>query len=827
MFNYEKLGAFYLGREYDIETSEIRPDYVMYDAKDLTTHAVIVGMTGSGKTGLGISLLEEAAIDGIPSLIIDPKGDMGNLLLNFPNLSPEDFQPWVEQGEANRKGMTVEQYAADRAKLWKEGLAQWEQSPERLKKLKQAAEVVIYTPGSDAGLPLTILKSLAAPPEQVVNNSDAMREKVSTAVSGLLTLLGIDADPLRSREHILLSNILDKAWREGRDLDMHSLIREIQTPPFKKIGIMDLDSIFPAKDRLELAMTVNNILASPAFSTWMQGEPLNIQRLLYTDEGKPRMAVLSIAHLNDQERMFFVTLLLNEVVSWMRTQTGTSSLRALLYMDEVFGYLPPTANPPSKIPLLTLLKQARAYGVGLVLSTQNPVDLDYKALSNAGTWFLGRLQTERDQLRVLDGLQGASANAGVNFDRKKIERILSGVGSRVFMMNNVHEDQPVLFHTRWALSYLSGPMTRAQIAKVMAPFKAAKVAATPVAPVATPTLSSQEQETLKQPGRIGSPPPILPPEAKQKFVAVSRNVSLDAKILYRPALLGVGALHFVDSKSDVDNWKDCASLLNLRSSDDLERDPWSESQLINVSDFEIEAEPVDQAGYSELPGNCSRKTSWRSWKASYKSFLYREQRMELSYCSELKEYSRPDERPGDFAARIGQAAREKRDLEISKLRKKYESKFKTLSDRLRRAEVKVEKEEQQASSATMSAAVSIGTSILGALFGRKTLSATNVSRAGTSMRSASRAANQRSDIKRAKAEVEEVEQDIQDLEKKLNEEVEKITTDYSEGQLEIQPYEVKPRKSDIAVDEVSILWLPYQITGDGVAEPAYEDDSKE
>ncbi len=823
MFDFEKLGAFYLGREYDIDQSKTLPDYVMYDSKDLTTHAVIVGMTGSGKTGLGISLLEEAAIDGIPALIIDPKGDMGNLLLNFPNLSPNDFLPWIEKDQATRKGMTPEQYAADRAKLWKDGLKQWDQGQDRLKRLKEAAEVAVYTPGSNAGLPLTILKSLDAPSQETLDNSDAMRERVSTAVSGLLTLLGVDADPLRSREHILLSNIVDTAWRQGRNLDMPALIREIQEPPFQKIGIMDLESIFPAKDRLALAMTVNNVLASPAFSNWMKGEPLNIQRLLYTDEGKPRLAILSIAHLNDQERMFFVTLLLNEVVSWMRTQPGTSSLRALLYMDEVFGYLPPTANPPSKTPLLTLLKQARAYGLGVILATQNPVDLDYKALSNAGTWFLGRLQTERDKLRVLDGLEGASANAGVQFDRQRVEKILSGVRSRVFLMNNVHEEQPVIFHTRWALSYLSGPMTRQQITKLMAPFKTKRANTFPAVVVVSPKLNTQEKKVLKQEPATAQALPVLPTDVPQKYVAVSRKTPRETTILYRPALLGQAALHFVDSKSDIDLWKDVTFLLNIRKNTDLDRDPWEDAEVIPDDQFDFDPKPVPNARYAEIPSKCSKKISWRSWGASFKKYLYRVERLTLSFSPDLKEYSRFDDREGDFVARIRQIAREKRDLEIAKLRKKFESKFETLTNRIRRAKGRVDEEKEQASSATTSAIVSIGTSILGAMFGRKKLSVTNISRAGTSMRSASRAADQRSDIKRAEAEVVELEKDFKELEAKLESAVNQITEEYSADEIEVKPYEIKPRKSDISADPVTLLWVPYQITDDGIAEPAFEE----
>src|ERR1044072_8840987 len=436
--SFEKLGVFFLGK------SKANDDLLLYDSKDLVTHAVCVGMTGSGKTGLCINLLEEAAIDGIPAIIIDPKGDLCNLLLTFPNLAPQDFAPWVEEGVD----------AAQQAQQWKDGLAKWGEDGERIKRLKDAADFRIYTPGSNAGLPVSILKSFVAPPETIRQDNEALSERINTTVTSLLALIGIDADPVRSREHILLSNILNHEWSAGRDLDIGNLIQKVQTPPITKVGVMELDSYFPAEDRFELAMSLNHLLASPSFASWMEGESLDVVKFLHTESGKPRLSIFSIAHLSDAERMFFVSLLLNQVLGWMRTQSGTSSLRAILYMDEIFGYFPPVANPPSKLPLLTLLKQGRAFGLGVVLATQNPVDLDYKGLANTGTWFIGRLQTERDKARVLAGLEGASSSAGKTFDSGRMEQTLAGLGARIFLMNNVHEDEPVVFETRWCLSYL-------------------------------------------------------------------------------------------------------------------------------------------------------------------------------------------------------------------------------------------------------------------------------------------------------------------------------------------------------------------------------------
>lgn len=798
---YEKLGVFYMGRSFDIEAGQTGPDPVLYDSKDLTTHAVIVGMTGSGKTGLGIAMLEEAAIDGIPSIVIDPKGDLGNLLLTFPGLTAAEFRPWVEKEEATRKGMSVDEFAADRAALWKKGLADWDQPQDRIQRFRDAVDLSIYTPGSDAGLQLTILKSLEAPHASTLQSSDGMRERISAAVGGLLTLLDLNADPLQSREHIFLSNILDNAWRAGRSLDLAALIREVQNPPFRTIGIMDVDQIFPAAERLKLAMTINNVLASPAFASWSQGEPLNIQRLLYTEAGKPRMSIISIAHMNDQERMFFVTLLLNEMIAWMRQQPGTSSLRALLYMDEVFGYLPPSANPPSKIPMLTLLKQARAYGVGLVLATQNPVDLDYKALSNAGTWFLGRLQTERDKMRVLDGLEGASSQAGATFDRAKVERILSGLGNRVFLLNNVHEDAPVVMQTRWALSYLRGPLTREQISALMAPRKGISVA--PPAPSALPPVFASAPATPAAPptSPTAGLAPVLPAEIRQIYGEVTRA----GDVTYRPALLGTARMHFVDAKAGVDLWKNVARLCEV--TDGVPDDPWEGSDEVNPDDLTFTNSPSEGARFDPAPTAITQSKSYTAWKTGLKNYLYREGSLTIGYCEALNQYANPDESVGDFQARLKHAAREERDLQVEKLRKKYGTKLDTLNERLRKAQQAVEREQAQSSGAMMTAAVQLGTSVLGALFGRKLATSTNVGRAASTVRSAGRAAEQKGDVTRAKETVEAIQADIEALETELQREIDAITEQLDEKGVKVTEYQVKPRKSDTTIDAVSLLWL--------------------
>ena len=498
--DYEKLGAFYLGRPYDLKTKSATPGLVLYDSKDLVTHAVCVGMTGSGKTGLCIDIIEEAALDGVPTIAIDPKGDLTNLMLTFPQLRPEDFRPWINEEDAAKKGLSPDAFAAQQAETWKNGLASWGQDGERIARLKDAADVAIYTPGSNAGIPVSILASFAAPPQALRDDAELFRERVATTVTSLLGLIGVEADPVQSREHVLVSTLITKAWNEGRDLDLEVLVGQIQKPPVAKIGVMELDSFYPEKERTKLALALNGLLAAPGFAAWLDGVPLDIATLLRTPEGKPRVAIMSIAHLSDAERMFFVSLLLNQVLGWMRAQSGTSSLRAILYVDEIFGFFPPVATPPSKQPMLTLLKQGRASGLGVLLATQNPVDLDYKGLSNAGTWLLGRLQTERDKSRVLEGLEGVAAAANASFDKRQIDTMLAGLGSRVFLMNNVHEDGPRLLESRWAMSYLRGPLTRDQIKKLM-DGKRPAITSRPAAAAPAQTAAANEAAGKAQLGR--------------------------------------------------------------------------------------------------------------------------------------------------------------------------------------------------------------------------------------------------------------------------------------------------------------------------------------
>jgi hypothetical protein len=832
MQDFEKLGVFYLGREYDPEKRKGTDNLLLYDSKDLVTHAVCVGMTGSGKTGLCIDLLEEAAIDNIPALLIDPKGDLANLLLTFPDLKPEDFSPWINEDEATQKGMTPAAYAAQQAELWKKGLAGWGQDSARIARLRDAAEFSIYTPGSAAGLQVSILRSFGAPPAAMADDREAMRDRVSATATALLALLGIDADPVKSREHILLSNILDNAWRAGQDLDLAAIIQRIQTPPFQRIGVLDLEAFYPDKDRFELAMSLNNLLAAPGFEAWMEGEPLDIGAMLRTRSGKPRVTIFSIAHLNDTERMFFVSLLLNEVLNWTRAQSGTTSLRAIVYMDEIYGYFPPIRNPPSKGPLLTLLKQARAFGVGVVLATQNPVDLDYKGLANAGTWFIGRLQTERDKARLLDGLQSAAEAGSQKFDRAKIEDILSSLGSRVFMMNNVHEDQPVVFESRWALSYLRGPLTRTQIKSLMDPRKAAAASAAAKSAVGTPAVvpravaagtAAAQAPTAPAPAAAApvaaaQPRPTLTPDISQLFLTA--RGAMDG-LAYYPTVAGSAQIHFIDDKSGVDLVKDLWFLTPVTT------DPvpvkWENALELNADSCDLEKEPAPGLGFADLPAPGGKAKNYDAWKRDFVAWIYANQRTNVLKSPSSGELSKPGESERDFRARLQQTAREDRDAAVEAIRQKYAAKVASLNDRILRAQQKVEKEQQQATGQKVQAALQMGGAILGAFFGRKTLSRTNIGAVTSAARTVGRTYKETQDVGMAGESLVALQQAAADLQNQIKQETDELAAKTDPATEELETVTIRPKKTGISVRLFSLVWAPFRQEQPGAdPQPAWE-----
>lgn len=820
MQDYEKLGVFYLGRHYDLKKKKTKSELVLHESKNLVTHGLVVGMTGSGKTGLCFDLIEEAAVDGIPSIVIDPKGDLGNLLLTFPELRPQDFAPWINEDDARKKGVSVADYAAQQADLWKTGLASWDQDGERIRRLRAAADFAIYTPGSSAGLPVSILKSFAVPPPEILEDGELLRERVSSTVTGLLGLVGINADPVKSRESILLANLLQNACAKGRDLDLAGLIQEVQNPSVSRVGVLDLEAFFPAKDRFELAMQLNNLLASPSFTAWVEGEPLDIGKFLYTETGKPRVAIFSVAHLGDSERMFFVTLLLNQVLSWMRSQSGTNSLRALVYMDEIFGYFPPVANPPSKQPLLTLLKQARAFGVGVVLATQNPVDLDYKGLANIGTWFIGRLQTDRDKSRVLEGLEGAAAGRGTRFDRAAAEEILAGLGSRVFLLHSVHEEGFDIFESRWAMSYLRGPLSRSQIKTLMdghrfAPAASAVPQAAP-APSATPQTAAAPQISLA--AVAASNRPVLPPQVPQFFVPVRGALPAGHAIVYQPRLLGAAQVRYADAKLKVDLLQDVLAMTEI--SDSAVPVDWAAAEELAIAANDLEKTPAD-AEYAPCAPAASQVKNYAAWAKDFTTWIQNDRKLTLLRSPSLGQVSKPNEEERDFRIRLQQLAREGRDAAAEKLRQKYAPKLTALQERVRRAEAAKQREAKQAKRAKFDTVISLGSTLLGAFLGKKAVSVGTVGKAATTMRSAGRAMNQSGDVTRAQETVEAVQQQLNDLEAQFQAEVNAVSADVDPTTEMLETLELRPTRTNVNIRLVALVWLPFSRDAIGVLNPIY------
>ncbi|HUQ95483.1 MAG TPA: DUF87 domain-containing protein [Bryobacteraceae bacterium] len=793
MQNFEKLGIFYLGRKYDLSARRQQNDLLLYESRDLVTHAVCLGMTGSGKTGLCLSLLEEAAMDGIPALIIDPKGDLGNLLLTFPELKPDDFRPWINEDDARRKGLSPDDFAKEQAEIWKTGLAQWGQDGQRIANLRKNCDFSIYTPGSDAGIPVSIMRSFEAPPAALIEDRELFRDRVGATSTALLGLLGIEADPIQSREHILLSNLFDTAWRSGQNLDLPALIHQIQTPPVAKVGVLDIEAFYPAKDRFKLAMAINNLLASPGFEVWMQGEPLDVQTLLFGTQGKPRMSILSIAHLSDSERMFFVALLLNQTLSWMRQQSGTTSLRALLYMDEIFGYFPPTAEPPSKRPLLTLLKQARAFGLGVVLATQNPVDLDYRGLSNTGTWFIGRLQTERDKNRVLDGLEGVVASAGAGFDRRQMEQMISSLSNRIFLMNNVHRGGPQVFETRWAMSYLRGPLTRSQIKTLMDGQKAV---------AATPTEPGKRKAPAANGVRAGLRP-VLPPDIPQYFLP-SRETD-GTGVVYKPLLYASAEVKFLDLRRKVD----LTRVLNILAPITADATPvsWEDAAETEVTADELEITPMDGAHFEELPPAAGKAKCYVSWSKDFLNWLYANQKLDLFLSPSTGEISIQEETERDFRARLQILAREHRDAELETVRQRYAPKLAQVEEKIRRAEQVVAKEKQETTSTALESAVSIGSSILGALFSSRKVS-TAIGKAASATRGVDRIRKQSQDAGFAQENLAKLQQQLADLEAEVKEQIDRIAMAINPATEQFEVVTVRPKKMNITVRLTTLCWVP-------------------
>jgi hypothetical protein len=792
MQDFEKLGLFYLGREYDLDAGKALETPVLYDSRDLLTHALCVGMTGSGKTGLCLGLIEEAAIDGVPVIAIDPKGDLGNLLLTFPRLASEDFRPWIDEDEARRAGLTPDAFAGQQAQTWRQGLADWGQDGARIERLRKAAEFAIYTPGSTAGLPVSVLASFAAPAAAIRNDAELLGERAGNTATSLLSLAGVDAPP-RSREHTLVTTVLSNAWTDGRDLDLAALIHEVQTPAFSQVGVVDVDTFFPERERFDLAMRLNAVLAAPGFEQWFDGEPLDPAGLLHTADGRPRVVIFSIAHLGDQERMFFVSLLLHAMVGWMRAQTGTSSLRSILYMDEIAGYFPPVADPPSKLPLLTLLKQGRAFGLGVVLATQNPVDLDYKGLSNIGTWFLGRLQTERDKARVLDGLEGTAAG---KLDRAHADRILSALGKRVFLLHNVHETAPVIFQTRWTLSYLRGPLSRDQIRTLRG--RSDAPGTTQTAPAPRP-VSVPRKEAAG-----GDAPPIVPPGIQQVFIPRPAPDNSRGPV-YSPMVLGAARVTFANPKLGIDVSRDVIYEMEIGSG--AVTVDWAAAVPLDLPVADLRRAPDPGASYEPLPPVAMLAKNYSIWEKAFARWLAQTEKIELLRHRETGLTSKPGETERDFRIRLQDASRTPRDEAVEALRRKYAAKQATLAERLRRAEAGVARESEQASQQKLQTALSFGATIMGALLGRKAVSAGTLGRATTAARGVGRSMKETSDVKRASETADAVRAQLRELDEQAREETQTLAATFDRP-VELERVPLLPKRGQVLVHFVALGWDP-------------------
>ncbi len=770
---YEKLGLFYLGKDIDKQSMEVTEALTLLKNKNFTTHAAIIGMTGSGKTGLGVGLIEEAVIDNIPSIIIDPKGDMGDLCLTDPSFSSSSFESWVAD-EAKSKEANVTEYAKKISTMWKEGIESWGQNTGRVQKFHDVKKT-IYTPGSSAGVSINVMSSLEVPPTEIMEDGDTFSSYLKSTTTSLLSLVGINADPLESKAYILLAQIITKSWIADENLSIESIIGKILNPSFKKIGVLPLDDFYPQNDRFKLATKFNSLLASPSFSLWMQGESMDIQKLLYDENGKAKVAIFSISHLNDDERMFFVTLLLNKYIAWMRRQSGTSALKTLLYMDEIFGFFPPTKNPPSKEPMLLLLKQARAFGVGVVLSTQNPVDLDYKGLSNIGTWFVGRLQTIQDIERVIDGLGG---KVGSDFDKKEIKDLLANLKKRTFFLKSAHLDDIRLFSTRWVMSYLKGPLKKDEISTLMLEQKLAQnIEVQSVAMMLQNTSALESYQNID-----ASIPQYYEPDASEQKI-------------FSPTLGAKAKVHFYQQRKGIDIER--AFELFIPIDEKQQRITWEDAVEEELGFDRFPHTPPSDAKFHTLPDIILEDKRLAKAVRELKETLYREQNLELLRCSSPKLESKVDEARADFIVRLQDDLNDKKEIEIEKLQIRYGRKEKTLVDRLSRAKERVEKEASDSTGSMIEA----GIAVLGALFGRK--SSTKIGRA---VSKGSKVLKERGEMSRAEERMVAIEEEIEALEYELEDKIDVLNEKYNADNCEIETFSIKPRKTDIDVELCAVVW---------------------
>jgi hypothetical protein len=798
---------YFLGKVFDPKTKTLTDDPVLLEPSNLTTHCVVTGMTGSGKTGLCIGLLEEAALHNTPAIIIDPKGDLTNLVLHFPNQQPADFEPWIDPEVARQEGKTVAQMAEETAARWKKGLADWGMGAEQLQELADAAEYAIYSPGSNAGFPVNILSSFEVPSLSWEDYAEVLRERISTTITAILGLIGItNIDPLRSREHILLSNLIENAWVNGNSLTLTDLILQVQNPPLERLGAFPMDSFFPEKDRFELAILLNNFLASPSFQVWQQGQPLDIQQLLYTKDGRPRHSIFYLAHLSENERMFFVTLLFAAVESWMRGQRGTGNLRAILYFDEIMGYLPPVANPPSKTVMLRMLKQARAFGVGLLLATQNPVDVDYKALSNAGTWMIGRLQTEQDKNRLLDGL----TSAGGTTDIGTLDKMISGLGKRIFLLHSVYKSTPVLFNTRWAMNYLAGPMTRDQLPAANA--LAGAIPAYKGSTTGDGRSTGRPATSIRDTSGLSNSRPAIPGDIAEYYVPNNLGISEAAAnaglsgvgsegLVYRPGIIAQAEVRYLSRQYNLEHTRKTSAILEDPGSGLIR---WENLLTGEFDKHHLDIQPLPKTQYHPVPSWLADPKRVDAIKKDFLDWIYRSGGLKLFTNAKLKLYGESGMSESDFRAKSKKAVEDAVKIEIAKAVSTLDTKIAAMERKVESQQLDVKAADSSVKQRRLETLATGGSAVIGMLSGRK--------RSITSTLSKNRMASAAKD--RLDAEETTLKQYMMQLEdlKKSKFEVENEVRAKWEGIAEeISEITIKPTKSDIFSDIFAVAWLPYYI----------------
>lgn len=818
--------GFFLGKVYDIASKKMLDEKVIYDPSDLTTHGIVTGMTGSGKTGFCIGLLEEAALKGIPAIIVDPKGDLTNLVLHFPELLPSDFEPWIDPDAALRENKSTAQVAEETAKNWKDGLASWGLGREQILALKESVNFSIFTPGSTAGHPVNILSSFEAPEIPWDENRELLREKIASTVTALLGLVGLkDIDPLRSREHILLSNLIENAWSQGKSLDLPSIILQTQKPPIERLGAFPVDTFFPEKDRFELAMRLNNFLAAPSFETWLEGQPLDINAILFTKDKKPRHSIFYMAHLSDDERMFFTTLLFAAIETWMFTQRGTGSLRAIVYFDEIMGYMPPIANPPSRPILLRLLKQARAFGLGLLLATQNPVDVDYKALSNAGTWVIGRLQTDQDKQRLLDGLQSATGA----LDRNVFDRLISGLSKRVFLLHNVHESKPIVFTTRWAMNFLAGPLTRTQIpalnalvgSSVQYEKSAAKssILRSPDAAAAGAAVGVGAGLASEKPAApSGVDEYFMPFELDPVNAAKGQGVNLPAgesvqRVFYKPRFFTQAQVRYFNKKYGINLEKRLTSLVDQLPGG-MPR--WEEFSFREIKAEQLQDIPQPNSHFSAIPAWLGDRNRLDDLQKDFANWIYRTAILEIFVNEELDLASKPGESRQNFIARCQEAARLRPSLGKSKAASDLDRRIDSLRKKIATAELKVKKDQNEVNQRN----VEMGAKALDTVFGLLTKRRRSLSPGVTKFRMAQEA---KADLELSQKNLEDLKLELQTLEEERmagGAGGESGAAMIADNVIEIP---ISPQQRDIYMEYSGIIWLPYYQLKNGIEIPAYKE----